>query len=152
MIRRIVVVAALVAVAPAWSDEVEPPVNPSTEMRRTAGEWRVVAFERDGQKVPKEQLKKWKVVLGKGGDADFRVEGNVVRSRATLHPNKKPRQVDSTYLDGPLEGKTIKGIYKLQGDRMTCCFADPGGARPTEFATKADSRLTLYVLERVKGK
>ena len=47
--------------------------------------------------------------------------------------------------------KTMKGIYKLDGDKLTICYAyDPDSARPTEFKTSPDARAYLYELERVK--
>src|SRR5262245_52557150 len=104
MIRCLALCLLSVLASPAWADEVEPPGDAKAEMRRRAGEWRVVVFERDGQKSPDAELKKMKVVLGKDGDTDFHYDGDVTRSRATLSPRKKPRQVDSLYLNSSLKG------------------------------------------------
>jgi hypothetical protein len=45
----------------------------------------------------------------------------------------------------------LKGIYTLEGDKLTICYAyDPVLPRPTEFNTKSGVGSYLYVLERVK--
>jgi hypothetical protein len=44
------------------------------------------------------------------------------------------------------------GIYKAGNGRMTCCYAEAGKPRPTEFVARPGSGLTLYALERVKQK
>ena len=50
-----------------------------------------------------------------------------------------------------LGDKVLRGIYKLDGDKLMICYAyDPDLPRPTEFKTKAGERGYLYVLERVK--
>jgi hypothetical protein len=45
----------------------------------------------------------------------------------------------------------LKGIYSLEGDKLTSCYAyDPELPRPTEFKTMPGVRGYIYVLERVK--
>jgi uncharacterized protein (TIGR03067 family) len=63
--------------------------------------------------------------------------------------SKDPRWVDLSA--ERLGDQTLKGIYKLEGDKLTICYAyDPDLPRPTEFKTTSDVRGYLYVLERVK--
>lgn len=48
--------------------------------------------------------------------------------------------------------QTLKGIYLLEGDKLTICSAyDPELPRPTEFNTTVGVRKYIYVLERVKN-
>ena len=56
-------------------------------------------------------------------------------------------------LTGTEKGKTVAGIYKIDGDRLVVCVRDAEHAtkgRPEKFATTADGGLGLITLERVK--
>jgi uncharacterized protein (TIGR03067 family) len=140
----------LATVAHALPDP-EPIPNKASELRKWSGTFTVVRFERDGHKASEAELKTMKVVV-KEGNVSFHDGNRIYTSKATIFPEKKPRQIDCLYTNGPFKDRTIKGIYKVEGGKLTCCFADPGKERPTEFKTAADSDLTLYTVQRLKEK
>src|SRR5437773_2528929 len=72
------------------------------------------------------------------------------QARDTPHPDKSPKEIDSLYTSGPASGKTVKGIYKIEGDTITYCWAEPDKDRPKEFESKSGAGVTLMVLKRVK--
>jgi uncharacterized protein (TIGR03067 family) len=63
---------------------------------------------------------------------------------------KKPKTIDITFTEGPEKGKTIVGIYELEGDTYKVCINVNGKERPKEFAAKAGSGHGLEVLKREK--
>lgn len=58
---------------------------------------------------------------------------------------KTPHHIDLTYNGGPMEGKTLLGIYKFDGDRYVNCYAQAGDARPKEFKSTPENRYFLSV-------
>ena len=52
--------------------------------------------------------------------------------------------------EGPFKGKTTLGIYKLEGDEFTVCFAPPDKDRPKEFTTKSGTGVLVHVWKRQK--
>jgi uncharacterized protein (TIGR03067 family) len=69
--------------------------------------------------------------------------------RLKLDPTKDPKWVDLSA--DRLGDQTLKGIYSLDGDRLTICYCyDPELPRPTEFKTMPGVNGYIYVLERVK--
>jgi uncharacterized protein (TIGR03067 family) len=63
-----------------------------------------------------------------------------------------PATIDVTYLkpEGGAAGPpAILGIYKIEGDILTICYA-PGGERPTSFEPAEAGRVAVMVLRRVK--
>jgi uncharacterized protein (TIGR03067 family) len=68
-----------------------------------------------------------------------------------LDAGKEPRKIDLAITTGNDKGKDQLGIYQLTGDMLKVCFAAPGSKdRPTEFASKANPRTLIVVLQREK--
>ena len=62
-----------------------------------------------------------------------------------LDPTQTPKHLD---VEVPLD-RVLLGIYQINGDTLTYCFAQPGQPRPTEFKGSGG---TMYccVLKRAK--
>ena len=109
--------------------------------------WVVVSSVKDGKddddiKGDKVTFKDGKIHI-KNPDKNKDVQGTYKVDDAA-----KPKTIDITP-----EGadKVIAGIFKVDGDKLTVCAVhEPGGTRPTEFASKADSGVILVELKREK--
>jgi uncharacterized protein (TIGR03067 family) len=119
------------------------------ELKRLGGTWHMVSGEQDGKAVPEDVVKGARLVL-KGNRHTVRVGGESMVGTHRLDPSKKPKAIDATDTEGPYKGKTIHGIYKLEGGRLTICFAGPGKARPKAFTTKSGTGHLLHVWRRGK--
>jgi uncharacterized protein (TIGR03067 family) len=58
----------------------------------------------------------------------------------TFPPSSWPPHVDVRVAGS---GKVLRGIFKLEGDALTICYAEEGKARPTEFHNDGQWRLVL---------
>jgi uncharacterized protein (TIGR03067 family) len=87
--------------------------------------------------------------VAKDGETVVTVNGQVFfKAKFTIDPTKKPKAIDYAMTEGPAQGKKLLGIYKMDGDMATFCFAAPGKERPTEFTAPAGSERTLSVWKR----
>jgi uncharacterized protein (TIGR03067 family) len=115
------------------------------------GTWSMVSASIDGEEVPEDQVRAGKLVV-EGDRYTATLGERTVPATFKVDASKGPRQIDFTYTGGPQGGQTVKGIYKIDGDRFVMCRAlRPGDDRPTEFATGAESGLILVVWKRSKG-
>jgi uncharacterized protein (TIGR03067 family) len=118
------------------------------DLERIQGVWNYVALESDGKPASAEQLKKMIPVTFKG-DQWIQVRDNKgAKLTVKLDPSKKPRAIDLTWLDGKDKGKTVLGVYSLEGDTLKINANWKGGARPTGF--KSEGGASLIVLARDK--
>jgi len=120
--------------------------EPGRDLDRLQGTWAVTAAERNGRTVPEEELE---------GDTVYfkKAEMTVVRKgmvrnvyKVKLDAAKDPRHIDLVGVTGLDEGKTLRGIYRLEGDRLTLCAGLED--RPTEYKTRPGSTLRLTTLKR----
>jgi uncharacterized protein (TIGR03067 family) len=119
------------------------------DLDKLQGTWVRVSVERNGKMVPAEELKNSKLTLK--GDKYTLEEGKETRSGTfKLDSGKTPKTLDIISDAGPNKGKTLKGIYKIEGDTFTYCVAGPDKDRPTEFSAKEGSGHTLLVNKREK--
>jgi len=125
------------------------------EMKKLQGPWAQISVEANGKKLtdkedsPKVTLtisgEKWiekSALVGGAGDV----------STFKINPAKNPKQVDLTQ-----KGRTIPGIYTLEGDTFTRALPFPFGGdftnigkRPTEFRTKEGDGFVVITCKRVK--
>ena len=92
-----------------------------------------------------------------GNKFTFEFGGKSASGTFTIDPAKKPKQIDVTVTKGDdetkkYEGKTSKGIYELDGDKLKWLASEPGAEdRPEAFPKEADKAKGLYlILERAK--
>lgn len=120
------------------------------ELEKMQGTWSVVSVEADGKTLPEERTKDWKLTIT-GDKYTFAPGLESVEGIYFLDPRKKPRAIDATRTNGADKGKTLKGIYQLDGNNLKMCFNGPGNdERPEKFEAKAGSGFRLYVLKREK--
>ena len=148
VIRRcVLVIVALFAFTGVSADDARDKTDKAIkqEQEKLQSKWKIVRQEFSGA-VTKEVSDEPDEIKG---DKWLRPKRKTAEYGLKLDPTKDPKQVDLTA--ERLANKTLKGIYKLDGDKLTICYAyDPDQARPTEFKTKRGDKCYLYELERVK--
>ncbi len=120
------------------------------------GNWKVVSIkESDPVKTPTEEFVKEMAVTVKGDVMKFTARGETtVTMKIRLDATKTPRTIDCVLQDGPNKGKSEPGIYKIEGAgkgaTLTMCANDAGKDRPSMFATKEGTNISLIVLRKAK--
>jgi uncharacterized protein (TIGR03067 family) len=107
-----------------------------------------VSCEAEGEKVPEAILKgevvRWSItektitstVDGEGKEEDH----------YTLDPTARPKAIDITDKDR----RRTPGIYSLDGDTLKVCMNEGRKERPTAFASKQGTHLSVWVFKREK--
>jgi uncharacterized protein (TIGR03067 family) len=120
------------------------------DMAALEGEWSMVSGERDGQTVPDDLLKSAKRV-SKEGETTVSFNDQVfMKAKYTVDPAKTPKTIDYEVIEGPFKGKKQLGIYKIEDDKVTFCFAAPDKERPTKFESKSGTDMILSVWKKKK--
>src|SRR5262249_51896610 len=98
------------------------------------GKWLVVSIERDGK--ADDAFKGGMRVIAGGKYTLTDKNGKATPGTFKVDPSKKPKAIDMTPTEGQYKGKTLLGIYEIDGQTLKICFTEPGKDRPTEFASK----------------
>jgi uncharacterized protein (TIGR03067 family) len=122
------------------------------ERKLLAGTWRAAAYVLDGKVLPAENLENLRLVFDAEGKFKVQNAGKTILAGSVqIDPDKKPRTMDITYSEGDPKGQTSRAIYELDGDTLRMCCAAFGKARPTEFASKPGSGISLMTYKREKS-
>lgn len=111
------------------------------------GKWVATSYKRGEREVPKDMIKT-ELTITKGA-YEFPTGINRISQKGTIALDAAKGTIDFTPADGPAKGKTLLGIYKVDGDKLTICFGASGKERPTEFKT-GDPLIVLATYERKK--
>jgi uncharacterized protein (TIGR03067 family) len=120
------------------------------ELKKLEGTWATVSIEAAGQKVTDADKIKTRKLTTKGEKYTLKVGDETVQGTIEINPTKKPKTMDVKPDSGSNKGKTLLGIYELEGDNLRICLAPPGKDRPTEFASEAGTAHQLVVYKREK--
>lgn len=145
---RMACVAAFLAAAVAAADDKPKDDKAGKDLAPFQGAWQVVSLETDGMAVPGEHTKGLTLVI-KGNERVLEQDGEV-KSKATfkVDPAKKPKAIDIEVSDGPLAGRTVRGVYEFKGDTLTVCLAIGDDKRPDDFSAKEGSGRQLQVFKK----
>src|SRR5262245_39498696 len=118
------------------------------ELDQLQGEWMMLSREANGK--PSDNTN-WKLTIKGDQWTVTRPDGDVaaVQAKIKLDPSKKPREIDLISKGG----RSMSGIYKLEGDTLTFCRPGPSknAERPKEFTTP-DSPNEIIVWKRTVKK
>jgi uncharacterized protein (TIGR03067 family) len=145
MYSSLVLGVALAVAAPGVKDP------PKKEVPTLVGEWVGETGVAGGKPKPPPAgttmtfTADGKMVLAERGHPERNKEGTY-----TADPKKTPGELDLVPVGpGPGKEEKLAGIYKIEGDTLTICFA-MDGKRPTEFASPDGSAVMLITLKRAK--
>ena len=114
------------------------------------GEWSLVAWMIDGQRIPAEKLALHRVVYD-GLEVTTMMNGHrYFTEKISIDPSSIPPTIDYTLTRGSTPHVKL-GIYELSGDMFKLCIGRPGAKRPTDFSTKQGDGRTLQVWRRKKS-
>jgi uncharacterized protein (TIGR03067 family) len=113
-----------------------------------AGDYTIVAGEREGQRETPEHIK--------GTQVSFTDDTVTVTDKdkketyvATykIDDSKSPNVIKMTEKAGPTRGERARGLIEKRGDTVKLIYALPGGEMPTGFDKTKDKQL-MFVLKR----
>ncbi|HJZ55981.1 MAG TPA: TIGR03067 domain-containing protein [Gemmataceae bacterium] len=126
------------------------------DLAKLQGKWKLVAEELNGKVTKCDDGH----VIGfeKDIEIDYDADGGVAaKATIKLDTSKSPKEIDMTVTFIAIfpkeKGKTIQGIYRLEGDELTLAFpCAPFRQRPKEFTTKKElePRFVVMTYKRVK--
>jgi uncharacterized protein (TIGR03067 family) len=120
-------------------------------LKKFEGSWKLTAQEHGGKKSEKKEIAT--ITLDVKGAKWITRDGVEVKEEAAveaLDPKATPAAIDLRITSGSDADKTVRGIWKRDGDTLTVCVAEPNRERPKEFEGKEGSGHTLLVFTRAK--
>ena len=118
------------------------------ELAKHEGVWRSVSFRREGKETDPAAVRSITREADRGRVVWRRDGKSFSASTIVLDPDADPKTIDIRADGGPGRDKVVRGIYKLEGDRLTLCTADPDEPRPDHFRADPGDRWTLMVFRR----
>lgn len=125
--------------------------SPSNDVAKLVGNYRIVAGERNGEKIEADRLQGISVRIAKNAITTLdRQEKEIYVATYEIDANKRPYRLLMTAQVTPMEGNGGKGtkaagLIDFDGETIKLIYALPGGESPTEF--RAGEKQQMFVLQ-----
>jgi uncharacterized protein (TIGR03067 family) len=140
MIQFVLSVTAIVAVMASE----DPKEASQKELERLQGEWKMVSGLRNGNEIPAEAVSHMRCRVRGARVTFLREDKPVEEVTITLDPSKQPKVLDAKLADTQ---KVAPGIYQLEGDSFTLCYAPPRVSAADRVHCETGYRLLPFRLE-----
>jgi uncharacterized protein (TIGR03067 family) len=138
--------ACLVALAPALADDKDKEKADEGKIKeKLLGTWKFVEGERGGEAPPEDFARSFKLEFKKEGKFTVTLPNTELEGDFVIDVKPKLWEIEFKLQEGDR-----KAIFKLDGEKLKLCVSEPGGERPTEFASKEGSLNMYFVMEREK--
>ena len=110
------------------------------------GTWQIVSLQDGGRTAPNEVTEEAQWLIT-GDRITQKAGGQVLELSYILDPSKTPK-----WIDLKAEGRTMLGIYELEGDTLTVCFSEArNSGRSTAFESQPESVNDVLIVLRRQG-
>jgi RNA polymerase sigma factor (sigma-70 family) len=120
-----------------------------TDLEQLQGDWQVIAFERNGQRLPKDQWPFARLLIR---DHTMLQEGRVHDRKVSfwLHPEQEPKSMDMQIraFHSQIDSVFHNAPYWLEGDTLTISRPEEG-EEPAASAGKPASNMLRYTAKRI---
>jgi len=111
--------------------------NTKGDASKMVGTWTVTSVETDAKKATADTIKGKEVKVTRDtitcNDKNGKSE---MTCSYTVDTSATPWKLEMSCTEGEHKGKKLKGIARLDGDKLNICFAKPDSDAPTKFETK----------------
>ncbi len=114
------------------------------------GNWLLLQINRGGKDIDLDHLEGAVRKIGKRTYTITPTRGNTITGKYTINPEAKPRTIEMLVDNGRFKGKTLKGIYRVVGDKLTISFGGPGEGRPEAFDSKPGTEHTVAIHKKLE--
>jgi uncharacterized protein (TIGR03067 family) len=143
-------VTFVVSLALPFAIVAAPAPKDKDDLAKLQGDWTFTSWDQSGVPLNERALPtaKWSV---KDNKYTFEIQGVAEEGTIKLDPAKKPATIDLEITAGNDKGQTQLGLYKIDGETVTFCFARPGvKERPTEFKSTEENGCILVTIKKSK--
>ena len=146
---RLAIVAMLLSSTLAYAGGRTPDPVVQKERERLQGTWQLVSAKEHGREINRALAKLFLMKI-KGKTLTLEIEipdaKEKIVQKVTYHVDLKKRHKVLRF--GP-NGRNIRGIYRLEKDRLIICSREDGRGLPTDFTCKVGSHRSLLIWQRV---
>jgi uncharacterized protein (TIGR03067 family) len=111
------------------------------------GTWKLVRGQQNGKPIAAETVTSATLTI-EGNKHTVKIGSDVMIGTHKVNMSANPMTIDVEDTEGPYKGKTLHGIFRLQGDQFIVCFSAPGKDRPKTFIAGAGNGNMLHVWRR----
>ena len=117
-------------------------------LKALAGNYSIKAMERAGKSAPAEVISAYEGVTIEGDTITLKIKGENKIAKLKLDPSMTPPALDLIPSDGPDQGKSLPGIYKLEKDSLIIVLGRAGQERPKDFSAAGEDETKVVLLRK----